>query len=88
MESMVKQRIAVTITDEMLKWVDSEVKKTTFANRSHAVEHALMKLRKSEEKEFVVNEAALRTDGYSEQQIETIKRETQRLMRAMAEEQK
>jgi Arc/MetJ-type ribon-helix-helix transcriptional regulator len=47
MEVMVKKRIAVTITEELPKWVDAKVKDTTFANRSHAVEHALTILRQS-----------------------------------------
>ena len=50
MESMAKERIAVTVSEELLKWIDTKVKDTTFANRSHAVEHALTKLKESEEK--------------------------------------
>ena len=47
---MVKKRTAITISDDLLKWVDRKVKDTTFASRSHAVEHALTKLRENEEK--------------------------------------
>jgi hypothetical protein len=47
---MVKERIAVTINADLLKWVDKKVKDTTFANRSHAVEHALTRLKDEEEK--------------------------------------
>jgi len=47
---MVKKRIAVTVSDDLLKWVDRKVKDTTFANRSHAIEHALTKLKEAEEK--------------------------------------
>jgi Arc/MetJ-type ribon-helix-helix transcriptional regulator len=49
METM-KKRIAVTVNEDLLKWVDRKVKETTFANRSHAVEHALTKLKEAEEK--------------------------------------
>ncbi len=49
-EVMVKKRIAITVSSDLLKWVDQKVKETTFANRSHAVEHALTKLREAEEK--------------------------------------
>jgi Arc/MetJ-type ribon-helix-helix transcriptional regulator len=49
MEGM-KKRIAVTVNEDLLKWVDRKVKDTTFANRSHAVEHALTRLKESEEK--------------------------------------
>jgi Arc/MetJ-type ribon-helix-helix transcriptional regulator len=51
MEIMTKKRIAVTVSEDLLKWVDRKVKDTTFANRSHAIEHALTQLRQSEEKE-------------------------------------
>jgi metal-responsive CopG/Arc/MetJ family transcriptional regulator len=47
-ESMVKKRVAVTISNDLLKWVDEKVKETTFANRSHAIEHALTKLKEAE----------------------------------------
>lgn len=47
---MVKKRIAVTVSDDLLNWIDVKVKATTFANRSHAVEHALAMLRDKEEK--------------------------------------
>lgn len=47
---MVRKRIAVTVSDDLLEWIDVKVKDTTFANRSHAVEHALTMLRDKEEK--------------------------------------
>ena len=50
MESMVKKRIAITVSEDLLKWVDRKVKDTTFANRSHAIEHALTKLIDNEKK--------------------------------------
>ena len=49
-ESMVKKRIAITVSADLLKWVDQKVKDTTFANRSHAIEHSLTKLKEAEEK--------------------------------------
>jgi Arc/MetJ-type ribon-helix-helix transcriptional regulator len=50
MESMVKKRIAVTVSEDLLKWIDRKVKDTTFANRSHAIEHALTQLKEMTEK--------------------------------------
>jgi Arc/MetJ-type ribon-helix-helix transcriptional regulator len=50
MESMVKKRIAVTVSVDLLKWVDRKVEDTTFASRSHAVEHALTRLKEDEDK--------------------------------------
>jgi len=49
-EVMVKKRIAVTVSSELLKWVDEKVKDTTYANRSHAVENALTKLKEIDER--------------------------------------
>jgi metal-responsive CopG/Arc/MetJ family transcriptional regulator len=49
MANMVKERIAVTISADLLKWVDKKIEDTTFANRSHAVEHALTRLKEEEE---------------------------------------
>jgi Arc/MetJ-type ribon-helix-helix transcriptional regulator len=40
----------VTVSEDLLKWVDTRVKDTTYANRSHAVEHALTQLREKEKK--------------------------------------
>lgn len=40
---MVKYRLSVTVSPPVLKWVDSEVEKKHFADRSHAVEYSLVK---------------------------------------------
>lgn len=48
---MVKQRLQVTIREDLVKWVDQQVEKLKFANRSHAIEYALMKLKENEKKE-------------------------------------
>jgi len=50
MVNMVKKRIAVTVSEDLLRWIDTKVKDTTFSNRSHAVEHALTTLRDKEER--------------------------------------
>lgn len=36
-----KISIAATIDDEMLKWVESQVKTGKFANRSHGIEYCI-----------------------------------------------
>ena len=36
-----KISIAATIDDEMLKWVESQVKAGKFANRSHGIEYCI-----------------------------------------------
>jgi len=50
MESMPKQKVTVTIEKRLLEWVDTEVEKFRFRNRSHALEYALAKLMESEKK--------------------------------------
>jgi len=42
-----KKRVYATIREDLVKWIDEEVKKLRFANRSHAIEYALMKLREN-----------------------------------------
>ena len=42
---MPKVKITVTILPELKKWIDEEVKKGHFADRSHGVQYALIKVR-------------------------------------------
>ena len=51
MVEMPKVRVYATIREDFVKWIDEQVKKLRFANRSHAIEYALAKLIESEEKE-------------------------------------
>lgn len=48
MESMPKQKVTVTIEKRLLEWVDKEIAKFRFRNRSHALEYALAKLMETE----------------------------------------
>jgi Arc/MetJ-type ribon-helix-helix transcriptional regulator len=43
-----KVKTSVAIGQEMLEWIDSQVKRKIFANRSHAIEYALEKLKNEE----------------------------------------
>lgn len=47
---MVKVRLTVSILPELIKWIDEEVKKGHFADRSHAVQFSLLKTKKLVEK--------------------------------------
>jgi Arc/MetJ-type ribon-helix-helix transcriptional regulator len=40
-----KARISIAIDKEFLKWIDEMTKKGVFANRSHAIHRALLKLK-------------------------------------------
>lgn len=40
-----KVKTSVALDPDLLKWVDSEVGKRRFANRTHAIEYALQKLK-------------------------------------------
>jgi Arc/MetJ-type ribon-helix-helix transcriptional regulator len=41
---MGKLRLQVTVREDFVSWIDSQVKKLRFANRSHAIEYALAQL--------------------------------------------
>jgi len=41
-------KVTATIDDELIKWLDGEVEKRRFRNRSHALEYAVAKLKESE----------------------------------------
>lgn len=43
-----KQRLQVTVRDDIVKWMDQQIGKLRFANRSHAIEYALLQLMENE----------------------------------------
>jgi Arc/MetJ-type ribon-helix-helix transcriptional regulator len=45
---MPRIRVFATIREDVLKWVDQQVAKARFRNRSHAIEYALIKLMEAE----------------------------------------
>ena len=42
---MTKEKVSVTIDDNLLKWLDSQIKKKKYASRSHGFEFALNELK-------------------------------------------
>jgi Arc/MetJ-type ribon-helix-helix transcriptional regulator len=42
---MVKVKLTVSILPELIRWVDEEVEKGHFADRSHAVQYSLIKVK-------------------------------------------
>lgn len=42
---MAKIKVSCTIDDSLLTWIDSQVKKKKFANRSHGLEFAIQQLK-------------------------------------------
>jgi Arc/MetJ-type ribon-helix-helix transcriptional regulator len=48
---MPRVRVFATIREDVLKWVDQQVEKARFRNRSHAIEYALIKLMETEKGE-------------------------------------
>lgn len=50
MKGVMKKNISVTIEEKLLEWIDKQVEKARFRNRSHLVELALEKFREQEEK--------------------------------------
>ena len=47
---MVKVKLTVSILPELIRWVDEEVEKGHFADRSHAVQYSLLKVKELMEK--------------------------------------
>ena len=42
---MAKVKLTVTVTPEIFDWIDEQVKKGHFADRSHSVQYSLMKVK-------------------------------------------
>jgi len=42
---MVKVKMTVSVLPEVVRWIDEQVKKGHFADRSHAVQYSLIKVR-------------------------------------------
>ena len=47
-KEMPRIRVFATIREDVIKWVDQQVDKARFINRSHAIEYALIKLMEKE----------------------------------------
>ena len=47
---MPKQRLQITVREDLVKWIDTQIKSLRFANRSHTIEFALLELKNSSEK--------------------------------------
>ena len=45
---VLRSKMSVTIDMELIKWIEQQIKKQKFRNKSHAVEYALVKLKESE----------------------------------------
>jgi Arc/MetJ-type ribon-helix-helix transcriptional regulator len=43
-----KVKTSIALDEDLVKWIDAQVKTKRFANRTHAVEYALEQLRKTE----------------------------------------
>ena len=49
MNSVMKKNISITLEETLLAWIDKQLEKARFRNRSHLVEYALVQFRESEE---------------------------------------
>jgi Arc/MetJ-type ribon-helix-helix transcriptional regulator len=47
---MVKVKLTVSILPELIRWIDEQVEKGHFADRSHAVQYSLLKVKELLEK--------------------------------------
>ena len=44
-----KSKFSVSVDDDLCRWLDSEIEDKRFASRSHGIEYALSRLRKSDQ---------------------------------------
>lgn len=42
-------KVTATVDKELITWIDEEVEKRRFRNRSHAIEYAIAKLKEKKE---------------------------------------
>jgi Arc/MetJ-type ribon-helix-helix transcriptional regulator len=47
---MVKVKLTISISPELVRWIDEQVEKGYFADRSHAVQYAIIKIKELMEK--------------------------------------
>lgn len=45
MEDMRRVKVTVTVDKELVEWIDQQVEKRRFRNRSHGIEYAIAKLK-------------------------------------------
>jgi Arc/MetJ-type ribon-helix-helix transcriptional regulator len=45
MNKVTKLKTSVALDSDLLKWIDSQIEKKRFANRTHAIEFALQQLK-------------------------------------------
>jgi Arc/MetJ-type ribon-helix-helix transcriptional regulator len=50
MVEVAKQRLQITVRKDLVKWIDQKIETLEFANRSHAIEYALLQLKQQEKK--------------------------------------
>jgi Arc/MetJ-type ribon-helix-helix transcriptional regulator len=50
-----KIKTSVALDENLLHWIDEMVKVKRFANRTHAIEYALQRLREQEEEELHIS---------------------------------
>jgi len=49
-QTMVKVKLTVTILPRLIRWIDDQVEKGRFADRSHAVQYSILKVKELMEK--------------------------------------
>ncbi len=50
LEDVPKKQVTVTLPKDLLEWLDEQVQKRTYSDRSHAMEVAILTLKEKKEK--------------------------------------
>ncbi|CUR52808.1 conserved protein of unknown function [Nitrosotalea devaniterrae] len=45
---MVKVKLSITVDEDLIKWLDLQIKKKKYANRSHGFEYSLTQLKNNQ----------------------------------------
>jgi len=45
---LAKTKLSITVDDELIKWLDIQIKRKRFASRSHGFEYALSELKETQ----------------------------------------
>ncbi|MEM2161127.1 MAG: ribbon-helix-helix domain-containing protein [Candidatus Nitrosotenuis sp.] len=44
-----KEKVSIAVSDDLLRWIDAQIKKRRFANRSHAFEYGIQLMMEKDE---------------------------------------
>jgi Arc/MetJ-type ribon-helix-helix transcriptional regulator len=77
-EAIEKTRVNVTLSNDILKWIDENIDSHRFASRSHALEFAVMSLKEADARRATLDKLVMGLDTRIQKLEGGKKKETQR----------